>query len=412
MDTTKNHVIIVGGGASGMLAALSARRKGAHVTILERNPRIGKKLLVTGNGRCNFTNINADISCFNGTNPKFANSVLTSFCPMETISFFEKLGIAHKVEDLGKAYPMSDQASSFLDVFLYELEEAGINIICQAFVQNIVKNNDAFLVQLENGDSLEGDRVIIAAGGKAMPSTGSDGNGFELAKNLGHSIIDIFPGLVQLKLEGQFFKRIEGVKIVGTAEILHINKTVSHDRGDILFANYGVSGPPILQISRKAGELLHKNQEVILKISVIDTMTKEDLKKILTTRLQNGPRKTIEFSLVGLINKRLIPVLLKEAGIKDLKCPAARLSSRELDSIVNMLTDWRFKVRGTKSWPSAQVTAGGINTNEINQNTMESEIIKGLFFAGEIIDIDGQCGGFNLQWAWSSGFVAGENAAL
>ena len=412
MGRTKNHVIIVGGGASGMLAALSARKKGARVTILERNPRIGKKLLVTGNGRCNFTNISADISCFNGTNPKFANSALTSFSPRETVSFFEKLGIAHKVEDFGKAFPMSDQASSFLDVFLYELEEAGINIICQAFVQEIVKKNDVFIVQLDNGHYLEGDRVILAAGGKAMPSTGSDGNGFELAKNLGHSIIDIFPGLVQLKLEGHFFKQIEGVKIVGTAEILHNNKTVSHDRGDILFANYGVSGPPILQISRKAGELLQKNQEVILKISVIDTMTKEDLKKLLTTRLQNGPSKTIEFSLVGLVNKRLIPVLLKEAGIKDLKSPAVNLSSRELGDIVNILTDWRFIIRGTKSWPSAQVTAGGVNTNEINQNTMESKIIKGLFFAGEIIDIDGQCGGFNLQWAWSSGFIAGENAAL
>jgi len=412
MDTTKNHVIIVGGGASGILAALSARKKGARVTILERNPRIGKKLLVTGNGRCNFTNINADISCFNGNNPEFVNNALTSFSPQETISFFEKLGIAHKVEEVGKAFPMSDQASSFLDVFLYELGEAGINIICQAFVQKIIKKKDVFLVQLENGDSLEGDRVILAAGGKAMPSTGSDGNGFELAKNLGHSIIDIFPGLVQLKLEGQFFKQIEGVKFIGTAEILHNNKTVTHDRGDILFANYGVSGPPILQISRKAGELMQKNQEVILKISVIDTMNKEELKKLLNTRLQNGPTKTIEFSLVGLVNKRLIPVLLKEAGIKDLKCLAANISSRELDSIVNILTNWRFKTRGTKSWPSAQVTVGGVNTNEIDQKTMESKIIKGLFFAGEIIDIDGQCGGFNLQWAWSSGFVAGENAAL
>lgn len=407
-----NHVIIVGGGASGIIAAISAKRRGAQVTILERNPRIGKKILATGNGRCNFTNINADVNCYHGNNPKFAYHALTSFSPQDTVNFFEKLGIAHKIEDVGKVFPMSDQASSFLDVFLYELEKLDIKVITNALVENIQKNKDSFVIQLENGNTLKSQKVIIATGGKAMPSTGSDGNGFELAKKLGHTITDIFPGLVQLKLEGGFFKQIEGVKFVGTAEIFHNHKSIAQDRGDILFANYGVSGPPILQISRKAGELLEKNKEVLLKISIIDTMTKEELKNSLISRIQNGPQKTVAFSLVGLINKRLIPVLLKEAGIQDLKSPVANLSLKEIDNIVHILKSWSFKVRGTKSWPSAQITAGGINTKEINEKSMESKIVKGLFFAGEIMDIDGHCGGFNLQWAWSSGFIAGENAAL
>ncbi|HHY90807.1 MAG TPA: aminoacetone oxidase family FAD-binding enzyme, partial [Clostridiales bacterium] len=306
MNTGKKHVIVVGGGASGMMAAIAARRQGADVTILERNPRVGKKILATGNGRCNFTNIHADIHCFHGNNPKFAYSALSQFGPRETIDFFERLGIAHKVEEAGKVFPMSDQASSILDVLLYELNEIGVSIVCDAYVKDILCQKNGFKVLLENGDTFKADKVIIAAGGKAMPSTGSDGNGFELAKKLGHTVTDIFPALVQLKLEGGFFKQIEGVKFVGTAELLHQNKSIAKDRGDILFGNYGVSGPPIFQISRKAGELLQKGELPVLKITIMDQMTKEDMQKLLMIRFANQPKKTIEFSLVGLINKRLI----------------------------------------------------------------------------------------------------------
>lgn len=412
MVTEKRNVIIIGGGASGMLAAISAKRLGANVTILERNPRIGKKILATGNGRCNFTNINTDINYYNGKNPKFVYSALSQFDVYTTISFFERLGIAHKIEDLGKVFPMSDQASSVLDVLRYELNTIGVNVVCNAQVKNVVNQNDKFKVKLNDGSTLTGDRVIIATGGNAMPSTGSDGNGFDLAKKLGHNIIDTFPGLVQLKLEGPFFNQIQGVKFVGTAEILHNKKSVAKDRGDILFTNYGISGPPILQISRKAGELLQKGHTPLLKVTIMDDMTKDELKNLLAVRFANAPQKTAEFSLVGLINKRLIPVLLKEAGIKDIKCPVANLSDREKNQILDILVDWRFPIKGTLSWQNSQVTAGGVDTREIDPSTMESKLVKGLYFAGEIIDIDGLCGGFNLQWAWSSGFVAGQNAAL
>lgn len=411
-NNIKKHVIIIGGGASGMIAAISAGRQGAKVTILERNPRIGKKILATGNGRCNFTNINTDIDCYNGKNPKFAFSALSTFGVNQTIHFFEKLGIQHKVEDEGKVFPMSDQASSILDVLRYELEQIGVNVICNAYVKKIVHKKSSFIIELENGSTFKGDRVILATGGKAMPSSGSDGNGLQLAAKLGHAVVDIFPALVQLKLEGNFFNQIQGVKFVGTAELLHKNKSIMKDRGDILFGNYGVSGPPILQISRKAGQLLHQNKPAILKISLIDTIPVHQLKKLLAQRFKDGANKTIQFSLVGLINKRLIPILLKESGIKDLKRPAGNISAKECENIANILTQWKFNVKGTKSWPSAQVTAGGVATHQINQSTMESKIVKGLFFAGEIIDIDGQCGGFNLQWAWSSGFISGQNAAL
>jgi len=248
----KKQVIVVGGGAAGIMAAITARRLGAEVTILERNPRIGKKILATGNGRCNFTNINTDITYYHGKNPKFAYSALTSFTAEDTINFFNKLGIQHKVENLGKVFPMSDQASSIIDVLLYELNELGVNIVCDAYVENIIKKNDKFKVILKSGEVYSGDRVILTTGGKAMPSSGSDGNGYDLALKLGHTVTEIFPALVQLMLEGSFFNRIDGVKFVGTAEIIHNNKSVVKDRGDILFASYGVSGPPIFQISRKA----------------------------------------------------------------------------------------------------------------------------------------------------------------
>ena len=405
------QVIVVGGGAAGMIAAISARRLGADVTILEKNPRVGKKILATGNGRCNFTNINADVTYYHGNNPKFTYSALSNFTVDDTIRFFEKLGIAHKIEDFGKAFPMSDQASSVLDVLLYELNDLGVNIVCNANVKDIRKNGK-FLIELEDGKVYKGDRVIITTGGKAMPSSGSDGNGYDLAARLGHTIIDIFPALVQLKLEGPFFKRLDGVKFVGIAEIIHNNKSVATDRGDILFTNYGVSGPPILQISRKAGELLKAGQEAYLKITIMDMMPKDELRTLLKKRWQISSSKPLDFSLVGVINKRLIPVVLMEAGINDAGRPVASLSAKEQERIVDILTDWRFKIRGTRSWPSAQVTAGGVDTKEISQDTMESKLVEGLFFAGEIIDIDGQCGGFNLQWAWSSGYIAGQNAAL
>ena len=405
-------MMVVGGGASGMLAAISARRMGADVALLERNPRIGKKILVTGNGRCNFTNLHAAAGHYHGGNPEFVNGALAEFGVQRTIGFFEKLGIAHKVEEGGRVYPMSDQASSVLDVLRYELDEIGVRVFCDSRVERIVGEAGRFRIALENGDALTCARVVLAAGGRAMPSTGSDGSGFDLAGRLGHRIVQPFPGLVQLRLDGGFFRQIEGVRVVGAVGLMCDGISVGEERGDILFANYGVTGPPVLQLSRKAGELLRHNRKPVLKVSVIDGMFKADLDRALAQRFRNGPGKTVAFSLVGLVNKRLIPVLLKEAGIAHPMRPVLDLADGERERIAAILTDWRFGIRGTMSWQDAQVTAGGVDTDEIDPKTLESRRVKGLFFAGEIVDIDGECGGFNLQWAWSSGYVAGRNAAL
>ncbi|NLW40684.1 MAG: NAD(P)/FAD-dependent oxidoreductase [Tissierellia bacterium] len=402
-------VVIVGGGAAGMMAAISAKNHGADVTLIERNNRVGKKILATGNGRCNYTNVNLTIENYHGNNPKFAYSCLSQFGVEKTLEFFERLGITPTIEDDGRVFPLSLQSSSVLDVLRFELEELGIELLTDAFVTDIRKNKK-FKLMLEDGRQIYGDRVIIATGGKAAPNTGSDGNGYKLAERLGHSIVDIFPGLVQLKLEGDIFKQVSGVKFPGVAGLYLEDRLIKQDRGDILFTNYGISGPPILQLSRTALKYLKDGKDIELKVSIIHDRTEGELYDYLVFRFGFMAKKTIERGLIGLINKRLILPILKEVKI-DKNKKIAHLSKDEVGRLAKILTDWRFKITGSKSFKDAQVTAGGIDTDEINSSTMESKLVKGLYFAGEIVDIDGDCGGFNLQWAWSSGYIAGENSA-
>ncbi|HHV39136.1 MAG TPA: NAD(P)/FAD-dependent oxidoreductase [Tepidimicrobium sp.] len=404
-----SKVLIVGGGAAGMMAAISARERGADVTILERNNRVGRKILATGNGRCNYTNINLSIDNYHGSNPKFAYSFIARFGVEETIDFFERLGITPAIEDDGRVFPLSFQSSSVLDVLRFELEYLDIEVITDAYVVDI-KKTDRFIVTLEDGRKIYGDRVILATGGNAAPTTGSDGNGYLLARKMGHSIKEVFPGLVQLKLEGNFFRQVDGVKFQGVAGLYNRDRLIREDYGDILFTNYGISGPPILQLSRTALEHLRKKNNIELKISIVHTKSQNELYEYLQYRFAFMQRKTMERALIGLINKRLIIPILKKIKIgKDKQI--AHISNEEIARLSSILTDLRFNIIEGKSWRDAQVTAGGISTDEIDNSTMESKLIRGLFFAGEIVDIDGDCGGFNLQWAWSSGYIAGQNAA-
>ncbi len=405
----KKKIIVIGGGAAGMMAALSAKENGGEVLILERNDRIGKKLLATGNGRCNYTNKNLTINNYHGNNPKFGLSALSEFNVEKTIEYFERLGITPAVEDNGKVFPLSFQASSMLDVLRYEIENQGIELITEAQVSEI-KKKKRFIITLKDKRTFEGDAVILATGGMALPSSGSDGNGYTLCKKLGHTVTEVFPGLVQLKLQSNFLKSIDGVKFIGIAGIYINNKLVLEDMGDILFTSYGISGPPILQLSRTALEYMNNGKNVELRVSIIHTRTQEELFNYLIDRFNLMPKKTVELGLIGLINKRLIIPILKEIDI-DKNKNVASLSKDEIRRLSQILIFWSFTVIGSQSWGNAQVTAGGVNTDEIDNQTMESRIVKGLYIIGELLDIDGDCGGFNLQWAWSSGYIAGLNAA-
>lgn len=405
-------VVVVGGGAAGMVAGIVARRNGAEVVILEQMNRVGKKILATGNGRCNITNENIDIKRYHGKNPGFAMNALNQFNIEQTVQFFEYMGISCKSEDGGKVYPWSDQASSVLDVLRYEIERLGIEERVEAGVKSIYPVKRGFSVVLRNGEELKGDRVILAAGGKAAPNLGSNGSGYGLVIPFGHKLVDPFPALVQLKLSGSFLKALKGVKFIGTAVVGIGDKELRKEMGEILFTDYGISGPPIFQLSRKAGEQLQSGRKPWIEVDMFPGHSRDELSDLLRIKLGYQPQKPLDFSFVGLINKRLIPIILKEAGIDDIKKQCQSIRPDEFEGIVNILKYWRFEVTGTNSWSDAQVTAGGIDVSDIDSGTMESKLIPGLYFAGEIMDIDGDCGGFNLQWAWASGYVAGLNASL
>ncbi len=401
----KEKILVIGAGASGMIAAIAAKRNNADVILLEKNDRIGRKILATGNGRCNYTNINLSHINYHGKNPKFTLSAINSFNVDMTMDFFERLGITPFIEETGKVFPMSLQSSSVLDVLRLEIEDLGIKVKLNSQVVSIKKEKD-FQVKLENGEEIKGDKIILSTGGMAMPASGSDGSGYDLAKDLGHKIQDPFPGLVQLKLKGNIFRSLKGVKFPGRALLISKNKVLSEDFGDILFTDYGISGPPILQLSRRAIEYLNNGKDIKLKVSIIYNKTKEELQDYLNKRFIYMKNRSIEESLIGLINKRLIPTILKEINIKKAR-KTSEISKREVDKLADILTNWQFTIIGSKGWKDAQVTAGGVSTREIDNRTMESKLCQGLYITGELLDIDGDCGGYNLQWAWSSGYIAG-----
>lgn len=402
-------VIVVGGGASGLMAAIIAARQGTSVTLLEKLSRVGKKILATGNGRCNISNRFADIQYYHGKNKKFVMSTFNQLTVKDTINFFEEIGVHIKEESSGKLYPYSDQASSVLDLLRYELARLQIEEICDTEVIKINKSKMGFKLSTKDNKVYHCDNVIVAVGGKAAPNLGTNG-AYDLVEKLGHHKNNIFPALVQIRLEADFLKALKGVKLIGCCKVLSNGKCLREEQGEILFTDYGISGPPILQLSRKVGESLEHKQLTHLIVDMIPEYSHEELRDLLLFRHRNMPQKTVEESLQGLMNKRLCRVLVKIANI-DLQKKCSDLSKKEIGRLVKAIKELTLKATGTQSWMNAQVTAGGILTKEINPSTMESKFIKGLYLTGEILDIDGDCGGFNLQWAWSSGYVAGLNAA-
>lgn len=405
------NILIIGGGAAGMVAAISASRNGAKAVILEQLPRVGKKILATGNGRCNLTNAYIDIDRYHGSNVNFAYGALKQFDRYDTIKFFEELGIHCIEEEEGKIYPASLQASSVLDVLRYEMKTLGVEENCDVRVISILADTSGFMVQLKDGRRIHGDRVILAAGGKANPGLGSNGSGYDLAEQLGHKVVEPFPALVQLRLKVSFQKALSGVKLIGEASIEVQGSMLRRERGEILFTDYGVSGPPVIQLSRCAGEQLRLGKSPVFTLDMFPQTSYDELMEILKKRTKLRGEKPFDFSFVGLVNKRLINILLKETGIINVQMPCSEVKTEQLEAIASKMKKWSMEIIGTQSWSEAQVTAGGVDVRDINPKTMESKITPGLYFAGEVIDIDGDCGGYNLQWAWSSGYVAGLNAS-
>ncbi|MGL5244741.1 MAG: NAD(P)/FAD-dependent oxidoreductase, partial [Sarcina sp.] len=383
---------------------------GIDVAIIEGTDRVGKKILTTGNGRCNITNstIKFPFTNFHSDNKNFFTHTLNNFSVEDTKAFFLNLGLPFVELEKGKNYPQSLQASSVVDIFRLALEERQIPVYNSFKVKTIHKKKEKFKV-FANDDSIEPiscKKIILACGGKSAPKTGSDGSGYNLAKAFGHTIIDTIPGIVQLKLDYKNLKALSGIKFDGYVEVLSENTSLKKDFGEILFTDYGISGPPILQLSRTASYACSKGKNVNIIIDMMPNKSLDELYDFLESHFAIFSCRKVVDSLIGVIHKKLIPVVLKEASINDIHKPCYELTWKEKKQLISIMKHWEFKCIGTNGFQAAQVTAGGVNTKEINEETLESNIIKNLYFCGEILDVDGDCGGFNLQWAWSSAYIA------
>ena len=402
-------VIVAGGGASGLFAAVLCAKENLKVIVLEQKERIGKKILATGNGKCNFTNRNLRKDCYRGENKDFPEIALSTFGPEEAISYWEELGIYPKDKN-GYLYPHSEQAASVLDVLRMELEREKVSIVCQEKVLNIEKRENVFCVKTDK-NSYSSKYVIIATGGQASPKLGSDGSGYKIAKRLGHSVVKPVPALIGLKCKEDYYKTVSGVRTEAKVAV-YIDgkeKCIAKDKGELQLTNYGISGIPVFQISRFAARALEEQKKVWVRIDYMPSISTKELGKLLTKRFQDK-LKTAEEALVGLFNKKLIQMFLKQSGIK-LDMVACKVTEKQITQLAGNVKGMFTEVLNTNGFEQAQVTAGGVSTWEIASDTMESILAPGLYFTGEIIDVDGICGGYNLQWAFASGFVAGSSAA-
>lgn len=406
MKTTRK-IIIIGGGASGMAAGVMAARAGADVVILEQKERLGKKILSTGNGKCNFTNTNMKASYFRGEDTSIVSKVLEQFGAEDTVRFFQELGIVPKNRQ-GYLYPKSEQAAAVADVLIMELKRLHVEIRLSTKVLGIEKRRD-FLVKTSEGN-LRGDAVILATGGKASPALGSDGSGYAFAKSFGHSISPVVPALVQLHGKGTFFKNVAGVRVNAEVSIYVDGRRLASDTGELQLTNYGISGIPVFQVSRYAALAL---QEKAVPTAVLDFMPEysvESLCSFFENRKELNPVKTAEEFLVGMFNKKLIPILLRASGIRG-NIPVKNLEEPQLKRLASKCKTFEVEITAANPFEQAQVCAGGVRTSEIHDTTMESRIVENLYITGELLDIDGICGGYNLQWAWSTGVLAGKSAA-
>ena len=403
----KTEIAVIGGGASGMMAAITARKSGKEVVILERKDRILKKVLITGNGRCNITNVNANISNYFGKNISSVENILNSFNPQDTMDFFNGLGIMCNEENRGKVYPLSGQASSVVDALRFEAERLGVRIETEFYVRKIEKDGFKFKIYSEERKKIEAGRVIIAAGGQSYPELGSNGSGFELAKELGHSVTRLSPSIVQLKTEKNQVKGLQGIKTDAAVTAYGDNKKICTYDGELLFTDYGISGNVVFNISFVMP--LYKNVE--FEIDFMEKFDYNELYEILKERKKIMSHLTMENYFNGMINKKLGQFLSKMSGIEKLSKPVKDLNDSEIGKLCTVLKKYRVKILDTTGFKNAQVTAGGVSLNEVNTETLESKIVKGLYFSGEVLDVYGECGGFNLQWAWASGYIAGKNVA-
>ena len=392
---------IIGAGASGVFAALILKQNYIDTTVIERNANALKKIYATGNGRCNFTNRNVSYKNYHGENPKFTISAIKKFDNYDVIEFFNDMGITEVELENGKIFPKSLQASSIVKQMMCLANHLEVEFIFDSFVDDVRKNGDVF--EVKSNDSIyKFDYLIVACGSKAYKKSGSDGNGYILMKKLGHNIVKTHPGIVQLRLNGDSFKKMSGTKFKANAKLVVDGKEVFEFYHDVLFTDYGISGPTILQLSGEAIRAKNNGLDVKIRIDTVD-LDENKLYEHLIYIISLNYYKKINELLVGLINDNLIEEVLNQTGI-NYDINVCELSKEEIYKLAHTLKKLEFSVSGYKDEDSGQMTCGGVDTDEINPSTMESKKIKNLYIIGEIMDVDGDCGGYNLQWAFSSAY--------
>lgn len=395
---------IIGGGASGMAAALAAaENKDAQVILMERQTRVGRKLLSTGNGRCNLTNLHAKDGGYHGSAPEFARYAISQFPPEAALQWFRSLGLLTVAEDSGRVYPYSDQANSVVDVLRFGLEQPNITVKLGLEVEKVKKTPNGFRVEAK-GETVECDRLIVACGGLAGTKLGGSMSGYKLLRALGHSCTKLRPTLVQLKSGWAGCASLKGVRANCRVEILHNGEKTAESTGQLQFTEYGLSGPVIFEISR---DVCQGGGDWKCRLDFLPEVSANDLRGELTRRRETN--LPVSELLTGILHNRLGRVLTQSAGLAP-NAPIRELSDWEIGQAVSAVKALEVSLTEPMGMDSAQVTAGGIVTSEFDETTMQSRLVPGLYACGEVLDIDGDCGGYNLQWAWSSGRLAGLHA--
>ena len=413
-----SKVLIIGGGAAGMMAAAFAAKNGNRVEVFEKNEKLGKKLFITGKGRCNITNA-ADLEDFFPavtSNPKFLYSAFYSFTNEQVISFFEELGVKTKVERGGRVFPVSDHSSDVIQALKSEMERLGVKINLNAEVKELITEKSSTGetvngIRLVSGKKISGDAVIVATGGISYPSTGSTGDGYRFPRRCGHKVSELSPSLVPMEVKEWYAGELMGLSLRNIEiRITDGKKKLYQEFGEMLFTHYGVTGPVILSASSVVGKKL-KDTELTLHIDLKPALTEEQLDKRVLREFETNHNRQFKNAVDSLFPSKLRPVIVELSGIPEEK-KVHEITKEERLRFVRLIKDFTMTLTGLRGYNEAIITKGGVSVKEIDPGTMESKLVKGLYFAGEVLDLDAVTGGYNLQIAWSTGYLAGMNAGV
>ena len=407
-----SKVLIVGGGAAGMLASIFAARNGNEVHVFEKNEKLGKKLFITGKGRCNLTNACDMDTLFSSvvTNDKFLYSSFYGYTNQDVMDFFESLGLPIKVERGNRVFPASDHSSDVIKVLEKEMKAQGVQIHLYQTVTQIAKKDGRFAaLKLADGTMVEGDACILCTGGMSYQTTGSTGDGYRFAKALGHKVTELRPSLVPIETKEYFVPELMGLSLKNVeTRILDGKKVLYQDFGEMLFTHYGVSGPLILSASAYIGKELSEKKELKLSIDLKPSLSEEQLDARVLREFEANHNKQFKNAIGGLFPSKLVPVMIAESGI-DSEKKVNVISKEERQGFVHLIKNFEMTLIRLRDYKEAIITQGGINVKEVNPSTMESKLVEGVYFAGELLDLDAVTGGFNLQIAWSTAYAAGSN---